>query len=160
MKNTWERLKRVLSSCSSQTELLWIKQSGVQDWLDSRESESESERGLMCEDVSEALSRPGTSWVLTVRSLQADERMLNQLSSPDHRDTESDTSSQRPIKTCSVFTNNITIVLQLNTACGRTKRGKRQQWSIVKNVTWFHLWALSILCNRKTLTLATQIIQY
>lgn len=46
--------------------------------------------------------------------------MLHQLSSPDHRDTESDTSSQLPIKTWSVFTNNITIALfRLTLGSGR-----------------------------------------
>lgn len=121
MKNTWERLKCVLSSCSSQTELLWFKQRDGTGLI-----RLQREREWARFDVWGYERGSQQAW----DELSADSQesaggwMLNQLSSSDHRDTGSDTNSQRPIKTCRVFTNNITIVLQLNAGLRKNQKMK------------------------------------
>ncbi len=96
----------------------------VRDWLDESESE------VWCVRMWARLSA-GRGWALTVRS-----RMLNQLSSPDHRDTESDTSKDVQCVHKQHYN---------STSAERCLwKDQKREWSIVKNVTWFHLWALSI----------------
>lgn len=170
MKNTLETLKCILSSCCSQTwaHPLRLSRSDssremVQDWLHSREWEGER----VCDVLGcEWGSQQGRDELSADVQESAGGLMLNQLSSPDHRDTESDTSSQLPIKTCSVFTNNITIALYRWTlGCGRDA-GMGVNTRVLGNDSNEN----KIMCNWKKqgkkqkqktnpLTFATQIIE-
>lgn len=129
-------------STSSQTEPLWFKQrdgTGLITLPRVRGRES------LCDVLGcEWGSLQGMDELSADVQESADGLMLNQLSSPDHRDTESDTSSQLPIKTCSVFNINITIALYRWTlGCGRDAGmglntrvlgNDRNDWS------WKHYW--------------------